>query len=88
MPKRIDTKAALESCGCSDHHDQCPVREGGRCNCPRGLTLALAQEIADREAGPARIEALERDIDSYRRALGMSAVDWAALAAEGKVKNT
>jgi hypothetical protein len=28
-----------------------------------------------------RIEAVERDIDGYRRALGMPAVDWAALAA-------
>jgi len=34
-----------------------------------------------------RIEALRRDIDSYRRALGMPAVDWAALAAEEKQPN-
>ena len=61
MPKRIDTQAVLERMQSIYGCDCIPGRTPGLLHQFRELCAALGQEIADREADQARIEALERE---------------------------
>ena len=60
MTERIDTKAVLERMQSIYGCDCIPGRTPGLLHQFRELCAALGQEIADREADQARIEALER----------------------------
>ena len=76
MIERIDTKAVLERMQSIYGCDCIPGRTPGLLHQFRELCAALGQEIADREADQAHIEALEKEAATLHAALMVFEAGW------------